>query len=59
MKYLYKQTGIIVESDIVLDSTMFQLITESKSPKLTEEKMGSPIRKTSRKKPISAKKQVK
>lgn len=54
MKYLYKQTGIIVESDIVLDSTMFQLITESKSPKLTEE--GSPIRKTSRKKPISAKK---
>lgn len=56
MKYLYKQTGIIVEPDIVLDSTMFQLITESKSPKLTEEKMGSPIRKTSRKKPISAKK---
>lgn len=56
MKYLYKKTGIIVEPDIVLDSTMFQLITESKSPKLTEEKMGSSIRKTSRKKPISAKK---
>ena len=56
MKYLYKQTGIIVESDIALDSTMFQLITESKSPKLTKEKTDSTIRKTSRKKPISAKK---
>lgn len=56
MKYLYKQTGIIVESDIVLDSAMFQLITESRSQKLTEEKTGSTIGKTSRKKPISAKK---
>lgn len=56
MKYLYKKTGIIVESDIVLDSTMFQLITESKSPKLTEGKTDSPIKRTSRKKSVSAKK---
>ncbi len=28
MKYLYKQTGIEVESDELLDSTMFKLIEE-------------------------------
>lgn len=56
MKYMYKQTGIVVESDIMLDSSMFQLITESESPKLTEGKTDSPIKRTSRKKSVSAKK---
>lgn len=31
MRYLYKQTGIEVESDEVLDSTMFKLITEDQA----------------------------
>ena len=31
MKYLYKQTGIVVESDDVLDSTMFKPIIEEKT----------------------------
>lgn len=31
MRYLYKQTGIEVESDKVLDSTMFKLITEDQA----------------------------
>lgn len=28
MKYLYKQTEIVVESDVTLDPTMFQLVEE-------------------------------
>ena len=28
MKYLYKQTGIVVESDAKLDSMMFRPVTE-------------------------------
>ena len=31
MKYLYRQTGIIVESDDALDSTMFKPIIEEKN----------------------------
>ena len=31
MKYLYKQTGTVVESDDVLDSTMFKPIIEEKT----------------------------
>lgn len=30
MKYLYKQTGLIVESDSELDSTIFALVQEEK-----------------------------
>lgn len=37
MKYLYKQTGIVVESDKVLDSTMFKLIIEEKTVDLIED----------------------
>ena len=37
MKYLYKQTGIVVESDDVLDSTMFKLIIEEKTEDLIED----------------------
>lgn len=37
MKYLYKQTGIVVESDNVLDSTMFKLIIEEKTEDLIED----------------------
>ena len=38
MKFLYKQTGIVVESDDVLDSTMFKLIIEEKTEDLIEDK---------------------
>lgn len=37
MRYLYKQTGIEVESDKVLDSTMFKLIIEEKTVDLIED----------------------
>ena len=37
MKYLYKQTGIVVESDNVLDSTMFKPIIEEKIEDLIED----------------------
>ena len=37
MKYLYKQTGIVVESDVVLDSTMFKPIIEEKTEDLIED----------------------
>ena len=37
MKYLYKQTGIVVESDDVLDSTMFKPIIEEKTEEPVEE----------------------
>ena len=37
MKYLYKQTGIVVESDDVLDSTMFKPIIEEKTEDLIED----------------------
>ena len=37
MKYLYKQTGIVVESDNVLDSTMFKPIIEEKTEDLIED----------------------
>lgn len=40
MKYLYKQTEIVVESDVALDSTMFQLVEEE--PEAKEE----PVKKT-------------
>lgn len=34
MRYLYKQTGIVVESDITLDSAMFRPVDE---PEVVEE----------------------
>ena len=37
MKYLYKQTGTVVESDDVLDSTMFKPIIEEKTEDLIED----------------------
>ena len=37
MRYLYKQTGIEVESDKMLDSTMFKLIIEEKNVDLIED----------------------
>lgn len=37
MRYLYKQTGIEVESDKVLDSTMFKLIVEEKTVDMIED----------------------
>ncbi|MDO5776299.1 MAG: hypothetical protein Q4P22_06730 [Eubacteriales bacterium] len=35
MRYLYKQTGIVVESDITLDSAMFRPVNEE--PEVKEE----------------------
>lgn len=44
MKYLYKQTEIVVESDVALDSTMFQLVEEE--PEVKEEPVKKPVKKT-------------
>lgn len=51
MKYLYKQTGVIVESGIALDSAVFTPLTENEKKEapepaecLKEEK--KPVRKT-------------
>lgn len=44
MKYLYKQTEIVVESDVALDSTMFQLVEEESEAKEEPEK--KPVKKT-------------
>lgn len=43
MKYLYKQTGIVVESDDVLDSTMFNPIIEEKTEDLIEDSETEPV----------------
>ena len=37
MKYVHKQTGLVVEYDKVLDSTMFKLIIEEKTEDLIED----------------------
>ena len=51
MKYLYKQTGIIVESDEKLDSTIFKpMIPENEK---SEEKQKSAKGATHRKKVVS------
>lgn len=44
MKFLYKQTGIIVESDEMLDSTMFRPV--EKESELKEEPGKKPVKKT-------------
>ena len=44
MKYLYKQTEIVVESDVALDSTMFQLVEVE--PEAKEEPVKKPVKKT-------------
>ena len=44
MKFLYKQTGIIVESDEMLDSTMFRPV--EKESELKEEPEKKPVKKT-------------
>lgn len=37
MKYLYKQTGVVVESDEKLDSSIFEPIVETNSRKSTDQ----------------------
>lgn len=56
MKFFYKQTGIIVESDEMLDSTMFRPV--EKEPELKEEPEKKPVKKDgySRKKDASSEK---
>ena len=44
MKFLYKQTGIRVESDEMLDSTMFRPVEEE--PELKEEPEKKQVKKT-------------
>lgn len=44
MKFLYKQTGIVVESDEMLDSTMFRPV--EKESELKEEPEKKPVKKT-------------
>lgn len=41
MRYLYKQTGIVVESDAKLDSMMFRPVTEK------TEQVEEPVKKSS------------
>ncbi|WP_432334161.1 hypothetical protein [Coprococcus comes] len=56
MKFFYKQTGIIVESDEMLDSTMFRPV--EKEPELKEEPEKKPVKKTAtagRKTPVAKK----
>ena len=48
MKYLYKQTGIVVESDDVLDSTMFKPIIEEKTEDLIDRRTCGRARRTDR-----------
>ena len=56
MKFFYKQTGIIVESDEMLDSAMFRPV--EKEPELKEEPEKKPVKKTAtagRKTPVAKK----
>lgn len=46
MKYLYKQTGVVVESDVKLDSAIFKLINETNNSKSTDQ---GKARKTTKK----------
>ena len=45
MKYLYKQTEIVVESDVALDSTMFQLVEEEPEAKEEKDEKAEPAAK--------------
>lgn len=70
MKYLYKQTGVVVESSVPLDSTIFTpVMDESKEAQKPEEKK-EPVEarekkttttknSTTQKKPARRKKEVK
>lgn len=53
MKYLYKQTGMVVESSVVLDSLLFKPVeekTESQENAETAAKKNTePVKKTTRK----------
>lgn len=50
MKYLYKQTGVIVESEVDLDSTIFMPVSETKTEETEGTTKKAPIRKRSDKK---------
>lgn len=51
MKFLYKQTGIRVESDEMLDSTMFRPVEEE--PEVKEEPIEEePVEEEPEKKPV-------
>ena len=53
MKYLYKQTGMVVESSVALDSLLFEPIEEKTEPDKNAEaaakKITEPVKKTTRK----------
>lgn len=57
MRYLYKQTGIVVESDTKLDSMMFRPVTErAEHVEKQVKKVTAQPRTTTRKKTSSEKK---
>lgn len=59
MKYLYKQTGMIVESSIALDSMLFIPVAEIREEKGSEEKTAEVKPKNSaavRKSPVKRRK---
>lgn len=47
MKYLYKQTGLVVESSVMLDSLLFELVEEKTEAAVQKET--EPVKKTTRK----------
>ena len=53
MKYLYKQTGMVVESSVALDSLLFEPVKENTEPQKHTEtatmKTTEPAKKTTRK----------
>ena len=53
MRYLYKQTGMVVESSVALDSLLFEAVKEKTEPQEKTEpvvkKDAEPVKKTTRK----------
>ena len=49
MRYLYKQTGVVVESSIKLDSSIFTPVPANQKGREEMEAQAVPVKKTARK----------
>lgn len=49
MRYLYKQTGVVVESSIKLDSSIFTPVSANQKGREEMEAQAVPVKKTARK----------
>ena len=49
MRYLYKQTGVVVESSIKLDSSIFTPVSAKQKGREEMEAQAAPVKKTARK----------